>query len=65
MSIVKFDHIRFKVALDSHMRDEPILRDVITKDSNGSVIFFDEKGFSMAVLDHLKNTPKLVHFTIE
>ena len=57
--------LKFKVALDNHMRDEPILRDFITKDNYGRVISFDEKGFSIAVLDHLKNTPKLEHFTIE
>ena len=57
--------LKFKVALDSHVRDEPILRDFIIKDNYGCVISFDEKGFSMAVVDHLKNTPKLEHFTIE
>ena len=62
MATVTLDHKRLELALCEYMKNEPILRDFITKDGNGSVISFDEKGFVMAVLDHLKNTPKLEHF---
>ena len=47
------------LALNEYMKDGPSLSDFITKDGDGSVISFDEKGFSMTVLDHLKDGPQV------